>query len=287
VDDREKPALREGHSGEVMLVSYVITSFNRPQWLERAVACVATERCPASELIVVDDHSISPVTLPPLAQSAFPGVHRLLRNSTNLGVIGARNAGLAAASGEFVLFLDDDDESLPNRTDCLLSGIRSSGFDFVAGRSYMLTEAGEVQVPSAPQTLPTPELCLLHPPHIDAVIWDRARLLARGGLDGRVPYMGEHLSMIGSLLDGGQGLLLPEVVARFGYVEHGLTDTARRQQRLTGYLIKFYRVLLERPVPPRLRMLAEEIIRTLHAHAVHSFDEYLECVRQAAADLTT
>lgn len=270
-----------------MLVSYVITSFNRPQWLERAVRSVAVERCPASELIVVDDHGISPVTLPPVARSAFPGAHQLIRNPTNLGVIGARNAGLAAASGEFVLFLDDDDESLPSRTECLLSGIRGSGFDFVAGRSYMRTEAGEVQVPSAPKTLLTPESCLLRPPHIDAVIWDRARLLARGGLDSRVPYMGEHLSMTGSLLDGGRALQLPEVVARFGYVEHGLTDAARKGQRLTGYLIEFYRVLLERPVPQRFRTLAEEVIRRLQGHAVHTFDEYLERVRQAAVDLTT
>jgi hypothetical protein len=270
-----------------MLLSYLITSFNRPQWLKRAVESVATERCPASELIVVDDHSIPPVTLPPVARSAFPGAHRLIRNPTNLGVIGARNAGLAAASGDFVLFLDDDDESLPNRTDCLLSAIRGSGFDFVAGRSYMQTAAGEVPVPSAPKTLLTPELSLLCPPHIDAVIWDRARLLARGGFDRRIPYLSEHLSMTGSLLDHGQALLIPEVVARFGYVEHGLTDTALRQQRLTGYLIEFYRVLLERPVPQRFRMLAEEVIRRLQGHVVRTFDEYLERLRQAAADLPT
>jgi hypothetical protein len=271
--------------GVTMLVSYVITSYNRPQWLERAVASVAAERCPSSELIVVDDHGDVPVTLPPVARSVFPDAHRLIRNPTNLGVIGARNAGLGAACGEFVLFLDDDDESLPNRTECLLSGIRGRGFDFVGARSYMKTAAGEVQVPAAPKTLLTPELCLLRPPHINAVIWDRARLLARGGLDRRVPYLGEHLSMIGCLLDGGQGLLLPDVVARFGYLAHGLTDAMQTQQRLTGYVIEFYRALLERPVPPRFRMLAEEVVRRLQGHVVHTFDEYLERLRQTAADL--
>src|SRR5262245_57261514 len=114
-----------------MQVSYIITSFNRPQWLERAIGFVAAERCPASELIVGDDHGATPVVLPPAAQSAFPGAHRLIRNPTNLGVIGARNAGLAAARGEFVLFLDDDDESLPDRTERLLPAIQGSGFEFV------------------------------------------------------------------------------------------------------------------------------------------------------------
>ena len=92
--------------------------------------------------------------------------------------------------------------------------------------------------------------------------------------------------MIASLLDGGHGLLLPEVVARFGYLEHGVTDTARQQKRLTGYLIEFYRVLLERPVAHRLRMLAEDVVRKLHGRVVSTFDEYLELVHQAAADLT-
>src|SRR5262249_21778760 len=162
----------------------------RPQCLERAAGFVAAERCAGSELIVVDDHGDLPVEVPEAARAAFPGAHQLIRNPTNLGVIGARNAGLAAASGEFVLFLDDDDESLPNRTSCLLSAAQGSSFDFVAGRSFMQMETGEVQVPSSPRTLLTPELSLLHPPHIDAVLWNRARLVARGGLDDRVPYLG-------------------------------------------------------------------------------------------------
>ncbi|HEY8206197.1 MAG TPA: glycosyltransferase [Myxococcaceae bacterium] len=268
-----------------MQVSYVITTFNRPQCLERATGFVAAERCADSELIVVDDQSATPVKLPDAARAAFPGAHQLIRNPANLGVIGARNTGLAAASGDLVLFLDDDDESLPNRTSCLLSAALGSGFDFVAARSFMQTDAGDVEVPSSPRTLLTPELCLLHPPHIDAVIWDRARLVARGGLDGRVPYLGEHLSLTSILLDGGQGLLLTDVVARFGYAELGLTDTARRQQHLTRYLIELYQVLLERPVPQRFRALAEGILRALQERAVHTFDEYLERLRQVVAGL--
>jgi hypothetical protein len=80
-------------------------------------------------------------------------------------------------------------------------------------------------------------------------------------------------------------LLLTDVVARFGYAELGLTDTARRQQHLTRYLIEYYQALLKGPVPQRFQALAEETIRALQGRAVRTFDEYLERLRQVAAGL--
>ena len=68
---------------------------------------------PALEIIVIDDASCD-------ATSAIVGHFgderiRLLSLSQNLGVSGATNAGLAAANGEFVAFLDADDEWLPDK----------------------------------------------------------------------------------------------------------------------------------------------------------------------------
>ena len=43
------------------------------------------------------------------------GVARIIRLETNGGRPAARNAGIAAAKGEFIAFLDDDDEWFPER----------------------------------------------------------------------------------------------------------------------------------------------------------------------------
>ena len=56
------------------------------------------------EVIVVDDHSPHPV----LGAATFPANCRVLRNEWNTGPAGARNAGLAATTTEYVAFVDSD-----------------------------------------------------------------------------------------------------------------------------------------------------------------------------------
>jgi len=89
-------------------VSVVITSFNRPQMLKRAIQSVLAQSCTDFELIVVDDHSTIDVSG---VVSEFDD-HRikLIRNPENKGLPASRNVGMYIAQSEFVAFLDDDDE---------------------------------------------------------------------------------------------------------------------------------------------------------------------------------
>ena len=90
------------------LVSVIVPTFNpAPGNLERAIATVLEQPGVALELIVVDDGSKTPI----LITSADPRI-RLIRQD-NGGVANARNTGVAAAQGEFVAFLDDDDTWMP------------------------------------------------------------------------------------------------------------------------------------------------------------------------------
>lgn len=90
--------------------SIVIPTHNRPDLLQRAV-CSALKACPSDgEVIVVDDHSLSPLDL-----SSF-GIYddrlRLLTNPGAGGAADARNYGCSMARGDIIFFLDDDDEIL-------------------------------------------------------------------------------------------------------------------------------------------------------------------------------
>jgi glycosyltransferase involved in cell wall biosynthesis len=93
-------------------VSIIITTHNRPQLLSRAVASARLSgRDP--EIVVVDDASTDETGK--LCRS-LPGI-RYIRVEHNQGVACARNVGLRASSGEFISFLDDDDERLPGSLD--------------------------------------------------------------------------------------------------------------------------------------------------------------------------
>lgn len=92
------------------LVSVIIPSHNRPMHILKAVTSVLQQTYPHLEVIVVDDGSTHPITLP-LEDARV----RLLRNETARGVAAARNQGLQAAHGEYLCFLDDDDFYYPDK----------------------------------------------------------------------------------------------------------------------------------------------------------------------------
>src|SRR5215213_6087685 len=93
-------------------VSIIITTHNRPQLLSRAVASARLSgRDP--EIVVVDDASTDETG--ELCRS-LPGI-RYIRVEHNQGVACARNVGLRASAGEYISFLDDDDERLPGSLD--------------------------------------------------------------------------------------------------------------------------------------------------------------------------
>ncbi len=93
--------------GPLPLVSVVIPNYNREAELQRAVDSVLAQDYPALEIVVVDDASTCPIALD--LPSAGREVLRWVALETNGGGATARNAGIDAAGGEVVAFLDSDD----------------------------------------------------------------------------------------------------------------------------------------------------------------------------------
>jgi glycosyltransferase involved in cell wall biosynthesis len=91
--------------------SVVIPAYNTAATLARAIDSVRAQTWPAHEIIVVDDGS-SDATAEVAA--GFGNAVRIIRQP-NRGVAVARNAGAAAASGDWLAFLDADDWYAPDR----------------------------------------------------------------------------------------------------------------------------------------------------------------------------
>ena len=89
----------------------IIPVFNRQELCERALRSVVAQKVASVEIIVVDDCSQPPFTLP--ADLAGRNI-RLIRHDTNRGASAARNSAIKAAKGEWVLLLDSDDYWLPD-----------------------------------------------------------------------------------------------------------------------------------------------------------------------------
>ena len=96
------------------LVSIVIPTFNRKQLIFQALDSVARQTFRALEVIVVDDCS-SDGTVDALRAASFPFPLEVITMPVNGGPAPARNAGILAAKGKYIAFLDSDDAWLPEK----------------------------------------------------------------------------------------------------------------------------------------------------------------------------
>lgn len=92
-------------------VSVIIPCYNRSTTIGKAVVSALAQTIPPSEVIVVDDGSRDDSAL---AAERFGPPVRVIRQS-NAGAAAARNRGLAEATGDWVAFLDSDDEWAPTK----------------------------------------------------------------------------------------------------------------------------------------------------------------------------
>jgi glycosyltransferase involved in cell wall biosynthesis len=265
-------------------ISYIITTYNRNILLEKAIDSIISERIFPSELIIIDDCGAQEIVFSARAKMAFGEEIRLIRNAQNLGVIGARNAGIMAAKYDFLLFLDDDDESFSNRSKDLFSYISESNYAFVAAKCEMRTPSSMKIVPNTGKMeLDTANL-LLFPAHINGIIWRKSALLALNGMDNRVPYLGEHISMQLMLLKGEKALQVEEVVAYFSYLEDGLTQNVTKENVMKARLMAFCEILAQESENTSSHVYFSQINRLLPEQNIATFDDYLAFITPILSD---
>lgn len=93
-------------------ISVIIPYYNREAFIDDAVQSVLAQTLEPLEIIIVNDCSreFSRKFL-----ERYTGVCRIVDLPKNVGLAGARNAGIRVARGQFIALLDDDDIWLPEK----------------------------------------------------------------------------------------------------------------------------------------------------------------------------
>lgn len=94
-----------------MKISVVIPAYYAQDTIARAIQSVLNQTRPADEIIVIDDGSSDNTAQ---AAGSFGEKVTVIRQ-TNAGASVARNKGIEASHGEWIAFLDADDEWLPDK----------------------------------------------------------------------------------------------------------------------------------------------------------------------------
>ena len=112
-------------------ISVIIPIYNVRDHVRACIHSVAAQTLPAFEVILVDDGSTDGSG--DAAVEATNGDLRFrLISQDNAGLGAARNTGLAAATGDFIAFVDSDDRLMPDYLLCLWETLEQTGSDWVA-----------------------------------------------------------------------------------------------------------------------------------------------------------
>lgn len=117
-----------------MLISIIIPVYQGRDSLEDCVRSIPTEYCDKTEILLVDDGSTDGSS--ELCDALAAGRKNLyVFHQLNQGVATARNLGIQKARGQYLMFLDADDEFVPQKWPLIIS-YAEKNFDFVAFSYY-------------------------------------------------------------------------------------------------------------------------------------------------------
>lgn len=127
------------------IVSVIIPTFNRAEYLEMALQSVIAQTYLQHETIIVDDGSTDGT------EACVRKYRHLLRlryfYQPNKGRAAARNTGMQLANGRWILFLDSDDVLLPEALTNLVETTSRTECRMIVGQVEFFGPSGEIWQP--------------------------------------------------------------------------------------------------------------------------------------------
>ena len=131
------------------LISAIVPCYNQSHFLPQAVTSVINQTYKNWEIIIINDGSLDTTSTVAKQLIAANPQHKIrLVEQANQGLSMARNAGIAAATGEYIIPLDADDILAENALTCLLEICLKSNVPCVAFGSYQMFGTENRTVPS-------------------------------------------------------------------------------------------------------------------------------------------
>lgn len=126
------------------LVSIIIPIYNVEKYLARCLESVVTQSYSTIEILLIDDATQDNSAQIYSAYKKDDERIRLLRHQTNCGLSVARNTGMDAARGEYIFFLDSDDQLPVNAIELLVEASR--GETDIAIGSYICQFSDKAEI---------------------------------------------------------------------------------------------------------------------------------------------
>jgi teichuronic acid biosynthesis glycosyltransferase TuaG len=131
------------------LVSVIMPAYNCQAFLKESVLSVIAQTYTDWELLIVDDASQDQTLTTARDLALLDRRIRVIHLDKNMGVANARNAGLDAANGRYVAFLDSDDLWLPEKLETQIEFMQRSATPFSFTQYRRFASSGMLSKPIA------------------------------------------------------------------------------------------------------------------------------------------
>lgn len=126
------------------LISVIIPTYKRhPDMLNRAIKSVQTQTYTNLEIIIVDDSPhdyMDRVLIENMIYELCDNRVHYIKHEKNLGACAARNTGISNSKGDFIAFLDDDDEWLPTKLEKQILKMANSNTGLVYCKQVIIND---------------------------------------------------------------------------------------------------------------------------------------------------
>ena len=123
-------------------ISFIVPVYNMERLLPRALRSLRAQTLTDFEAILINDGS-KDGSAALCAQAAAEDVRFRFIDQPNGGVAAARNAGLDAAQGNWIAFVDSDDTAAPEYLEKMHKAVLETGADFAICSSQCIDETGK------------------------------------------------------------------------------------------------------------------------------------------------
>lgn len=254
-------------------VSIVIPAYNARRTIADAIDSCLAQTYTDFEIIVIDDGSTDGTA--DLLAARYSGEPRLrVIRQANSGVSAARNAGILAARGEFVHFLDADDILMPTKLEASLKIVDSDPeIGVVYGPGQPVEDDGITPIPMVYPPLPSGDVLKEWISGVMAngtfgvtpSVMVRRVLFDTVGLFSPIPTPTEDWDMWIRLAAVTRFGALKDVLVRYRRLETGLS--ARKRATALGRLRTIQRA---RELPEVKRLYSEDTLNRMEAGRWHT-----------------
>ncbi len=158
------------------LISVVVPVYNAENFLERTVSTIQAQTDPNFEILLVNDGSKdASLALCRRLEKEEPRIRVI--DQTNQGVSAARNAGVRAAKGDWISFVDSDDLLYPGMLAALRAGMESACRE---GRQNVQIQVGREEIDEEGNLLPAAVTPPKEPTWISVEDFAKSLLLYQG-----------------------------------------------------------------------------------------------------------